>query len=1737
MDFFNYKYFKGKLPKGKPLLLFVLIFLVGINSILADNYYWVGGSGNWSDINHWATSSGGSVLHSQTPTPVDDVFFDANSFSTAGQIITINQKNAVCNSLDWSGVLNNPTLTGHDTTNLRIYGNLNFSSSMSQNYLGEVIFESVTSGKEITTNGNSFNNTVRFLGIGGGWKLLDDFSVNGSIYFVNGKLETNGVNLNCDSFFSLEGNSREILLANSILTLGSWQIDGQNLNLQALAAQFFVGSLFSNNNGNPLFYSNIRFTGLTGSVINSNVYVTYNNINFDFDGSIAGDCSINTVTTVGNGLITDNDSINLVVFDNGGSIIGGEHVIGTFIGNNTSSIEGDNKIGTALFHKESRVTGNNTIDSVYFFDEGQILKNNQIRELIISNFGKVSGSNNIENALLLNDGYISGNNSFGVLTFSPGNTYTFAIESVQSIENEWNISGDCYKPIRMLSDTNGVQATIDCNFPVNGEYLSIRDLKASGSTPFDASNSVDLGNNTNWNIGTSGGLNLYWVNGAGNWDDPTHWDENSGGIGGHCPPTEIDNANFDANSFSSSGVTITVNIKNAVCRDMLWENVNSPVFMGADTTNLRIYGSLTLSPQMQWLFLGQTFFEAIEKGKTITTATKVFNNHCWFNGRGGSWRLMDDFKTFQKILHQQGEVYTSGNNIDCFLFSSTDTTTRKLCLSTSTVTMTAPFLKVWDLCAENLELCADSSLLISTSPGGTMISFSGVPPLIYNNVEFYGFSSQLVNSVYCNYNLVTFFDSLSMVKKDCTIDTLTFHSTHGEVRDSDTIKTAIFYGKGGYFKNSVHVVEIAYFFDDGKIEGINKVDTTLFYRNATIIGNNEIDTCIVFNKAFIDGNNQIRTATLLGDGNLSGENTFNDLTFTKSRSYYFESEKTQTVHDNLNREGSCTGPIILQSDKNQTQAVLAKTNGSVDANYLTLRDIKGEGNGTPFIAYNSVDLGNNTNWTINTSSPKELYWVGGNGVWSDSLHWSGVSGGTGGYCIPSPIDNVYFDQNSFIQNNDTVFIDIGNANCHNMSWEGASLKPVFSSPDTNNLSIFGSLLLNSNMSLRIHGPTFFESTHDDNSIECKANVFPMSVYFQGIGGQWTLNDDFQTDSTLIFSNGEIITSGNSVECWAFNSDFTNNRSFIFTESTITLNGSGIEAWFVNGVNFSMEAENSLIKLNGNSAIVRTDFGGPLVYGDLLAESDQCWIYNRNTNLSFRKAEFLKSGQIHGNCSIDSVLFGGSGSIFDSDVIEYLRVDGELGNIDGQHSIMFAEFANTSDISGNNSFDTVLIAGRSLLSGTNTINNYLQVGSLASISGSNFVEEAVLSGDGNFNGTNTFNSLTFTPGNTYQLEEGITQFVNNQFNIRGNNCFPITLRSQNDGVQADISIPSGVIVSGDFIEIRDINASGGADFYAGKFSTDVSNNDGWLFNNSPGYIFGFPSDTTLCFGHNLTIGTENFNPDEQSTFLWQDGSTLPYFNVTTEDSLWVTVQYAFDCSFTDTILINRSPSPELDLGPDRTMCQGDSIFIVNASDSLTYLWSDGSTDTVFLATESGTVSLTVTSANGCFTSDSIEIIAKPTPIVFLGNDTTLRWDETIVLDAENYGSTYYWSTGDTVQSITVAGSEQLVWVVVDYNGCSGNDTIMLNEFPRCILAVPNAFSPNGDGQNDVLYVRGSGFSEFEFLVFNRMGEQVFNTSNESVGWDGTYRGKPQEVDVFMYILKGKCADGQDVFKKGNISLLR
>ena len=115
------------------------------------------------------------------------------------------------------------------------------------------------------------------------------------------------------------------------------------------------------------------------------------------------------------------------------------------------------------------------------------------------------------------------------------------------------------------------------------------------------------------------------------------------------------------------------------------------------------------------------------------------------------------------------------------------------------------------------------------------------------------------------------------------------------------------------------------------------------------------------------------------------------------------------------------------------------------------------------------------------------------------------------------------------------------------------------------------------------------------------------------------------------------------------------------------------------------------------------------------------------------------------------------------------------------------------------------------------------------------------------------------------------------------------------------------------------------------------------------------------------------------------------------------------------------------------------------------------------------------------------------------------------------------------------------LVTDEGGCQTYREVTIVVInPDCgepNIFLPNAFTPNGDGENDVLYVRSNIVETVELAVYNRWGQKVFETNDKNTGWDGTFQGELQTPDVYGYYLKAKCFNGEEFFKKGNVTLLR
>lgn len=229
--------------------------------------FWVGGSGSWSDAtNHWASVSGGAPNVANLPTSADNVYFDANSFSGAGQSVIIDVV-ANCLDMDWTGASNNPALIFASSWNC--YGSLTFIPSMTLNAgIRIVSMKSTSLGKTLTIAGKEFFG-LTFDGVGGGWTLQDDFEFPYILELTNGNLNTNGKNIDIGLFASSNSNVRTITLGSSIITGGIDFTTSTNLTLNADTSKIISDGTF---NGGGKTYYDVEFTGNLVTVTGSNTF-------------------------------------------------------------------------------------------------------------------------------------------------------------------------------------------------------------------------------------------------------------------------------------------------------------------------------------------------------------------------------------------------------------------------------------------------------------------------------------------------------------------------------------------------------------------------------------------------------------------------------------------------------------------------------------------------------------------------------------------------------------------------------------------------------------------------------------------------------------------------------------------------------------------------------------------------------------------------------------------------------------------------------------------------------------------------------------------------------------------------------------------------------------------------------------------------------------------------------------------------------------------------------------------------------------------------------------------------------------------------------------------------------------------------------------------------------------------------------------------------------------------------
>lgn len=303
-------------------------------------------------------------------------------------------------------------------------------------------------------------------------------------------------------------------------------------------------------------------------------------------------------------------------------------------------------------------------------------------------------------------------------------------------------------------------------------------------------------------------------------------------------------------------------------------------------------------------------------------------------------------------------------------------------------------------------------------------------------------------------------------------------------------------------------------------------------------------------------------------------------------------------------------------------------------------------------------------------------------------------------------------------------------------------------------------------------------------------------------------------------------------------------------------------------------------------------------------------------------------------------------------------------------------------------------------------------------------------------------------------------------------------------------------------------------------------------SGPLYKYSVLGQTSSIFSWSISGGTIVSDYSDSVFVDW--GSVAGTFQIAVTET---TVNGCHSDSLSLDVTVN---GPDVDLGEDLGVCEGESVTITPTGNYRYQQWHDLSTGQSYTADTTEMVSITVYDAGGCMAEDSVQVTSYPTPVIELGNDTILCGAMSLILDAGNQGSTYLWSTGETTQEITVFASEQFISVeVTNPAGCSGSGEIHIQPCsPDAFFAnIANTITPNNDNVNDTWQIdEAMAYPAMEIEIFDRWGRLIWRSSRGyTENWDGrNMNGKDLPMDSYFWVID--LNDGSDVIH-GTVTIIR
>ncbi len=1693
-------------PKLSFLKIFIICFLtISFNLAQSANYYWVGGTGNWSEFaTHWATTSGGAVFYATVPGPADDVFFDANSFTMASDTVTIDVA-ATCKSMDWTGATGTPDFAGFN--NLEIYGSVTFIPAMKAHYSGWLYFKSDSAGNILNFSTDSiFFGGIEFNGKGD-WTLMSDMDIsNAGLQVSKGTVNTNGYTVSVGWFDSWTMENRTIIFGNSTINI-VWNLMLMNPSTLTLDA------------GTSTI--NIRSTWFDGKGL------TYYDVNFPL--AWLGDIQIqgaNTFHTIGlndtnvTGVIFDAGKVNTLYDINLGATCSNRKTIKSWNDGEAAIIK---KItGTVqedyLNIKDITIIGGANFITDNGIDMGNVT-NWTINTSVPTDYYWVGGQGNW-----------SDTDHWGTSTGAPyptGNTCVPTdVDNVFFDANSFSVPGDSVI-IDVYAFCNSMDWFGVTNVP---ELVSSwpSELNIYGSLTFVPGMTVSCNSAFHFKSANPGNTitmagqilnsNVYFE-GSGDWTLQDNLDCSS--IYLNQGYLNTNNNNIDGSQFMSNiGLTRQLDLGSSVITltSIWWIQDSADMTLNTGTSTINTGG---------WSFYGGGFTYN-DVTFTSTNYTYIYNSNIFnvLTLNGGGDLILEQGQT--QVLN---DLIASGDCSDLLDIKSTSAGSIAT-ISKSAGTINVDYVTVQDITATGgatfnannsidngnnsgwnfTALSSNDYYWISgagdwsdathwslasgggANPGGcipTQVdnvifdanSFSGSQTMTIdinadcNNMDWsaapgnanmngtkalniYGsFDISGITNYWFNGNLYLKSDNIGNIINTGgkTLNNHIYFNGSGEWTLSNNFTTDVSHWKdislikGSLKTNNFNITTDGFYSSSEENRQLTLGSSTItvnswLFNNGTNLtvfpGTSTID---VANGYYHGGNQSYNDVNINSGGavNIYGTNSFNNLNIPTASRVGFEGGSTNTfIILTIPFGTDCNDYFDIGTFSSGAVANILMPAGVFNGDWLVITDLTA-GGGATFNATNSIGIGDVTGWNITSPAPVNLYWIGDGGDWNDPLHWSLTSGGASYGCIPTSEDSVFFDANSFSLTGQIVNVNV-KAYCKNMDWTGVTNTPELTG--NMQININGSLILVPGINMTYSGTFNFISSGTGNTVT-SSGLGLASISFSGSGDYTLLNDlSFSSWYGITFNSGILNTNDKNINApnAQFKSSSSSTRTLNLGASIITVSN-----WIINdNTNFTINPGTSEIILNENGWIFE---GGNMTYNNLTVNPLTWGGINFKGSNTFNTLTIEPGAEIifedgSTQSTTNFIATGNAGEL----ITLKSSTNGVQAGINQTSHEFCGDYLNIKDM---------LATGAIFYAGeySNDLGN--NTGWTWSGVEANDQYPSAMCEDVQGGGTVAGIDLT-------ALENAID----------GGNVYTHTWYSD-AALTTPVPVPANVTVSDAQI------------FYDEVDNGTCTNIAEVIYTIYPLPITSFVVTDVTCYGdNNGAVDLTVTNGTVPYTYLWSNSATTEDIFLLGGGTYIVTVNDTYGCQVIDSATVIEPDTLNVNIDSIYNVsCNGDTNGAVYTTTSggtapYAYLWTNTTQTTEdIIGLTADTYVVTVTDANACTAIDSATI-TEPTPLI-ITIDSVQNVSCNGGIDGAAYISvnggtipyTYVWTnTTQTTEDITGLTANTYNVTVTDANACTAIDSATITEPAPLTITTDSIYDVSCNGGSDgAVYISVSG----------------------------------------------------------------